>query len=147
MTLVLDTNIVLDLWVFRDPRVAALQAALASGEMTWLATPAMREELACVLSYGQIGARLERACVSAQQVLQAFDAHAKLVDSPPVAPLKCRDPDDQKFVDLALAQGAMLLSKDRELLALRRRLPVANAFSAPAAPPRSGPGAPAASTP
>ena len=145
MTVVLDTNIVLDLWVFRDPRAGRLDAAIANREVTWLATRAMREELACVLSYEQIGARLQRANVTGEQVMQAFDRHATLVDVPPVAALKCRDPDDQKFVDLAVARGATLLSKDRALLALRRKLPVTDAFSAPP-PPRSGPGGPSAST-
>ena len=145
MTVVLDTNIVLDLWVFRDPRVGELDAAIANQAVTWLATPAMREELAAVLSYEQIGARMERANVSGDAVLQAFDRHAKLVDPPAASALKCRDPDDQKFVDLALARGATLLSKDRALLALRRKLRVASAFSAPP-PARSGPGGPSAST-
>jgi predicted nucleic acid-binding protein len=34
----------------------------------------------------------------------------------------CRDTDDQKFIDLAVAQGATLLSKDKHVLALRRKL-------------------------
>jgi len=145
MKLVLDTNVVLDLWVFRDGRVADLQAAMAHREVTCLATPAMREELACVLSYEQIGTWMERARISAPQVLQAFDACMQLVEEPPLAPIRCRDPDDQKFVDLAVAHGAALLSRDRELLALRRKLTVANAFSA-LLPRKTGPAAPSAST-
>ena len=36
--------------------------------------------------------------------------------------LVCRDPTDQIFIDLALAHGpALLLTRDRALLALRRR--------------------------
>ena len=34
----------------------------------------------------------------------------------------CKDPDDQKFIDLALAQRATLYSKDKYVLALRNRL-------------------------
>ena len=35
--------------------------------------------------------------------------------------LDCRDPDDQRFVDLAVAQSARyLLTRDRALLALAR---------------------------
>ena len=145
MKLVLDTNIVLDLFVFQDPRAADLRAAIASGQAQWFASAPMREELACVLSYEQMGAWLERGAISAAQVLRTFDEHATLVAPPPGAGIKCRDPDDQKFVDLAVAHGALLLSKDRELLALRRKLPVASAFSA-LPPPRSGPAAPSAST-
>jgi putative PIN family toxin of toxin-antitoxin system len=128
--LVLDTNIVLDLWVFRDAAAAQLDAALANREVTWLATVAMREELAAVLSYEQIGARMEAANVSASGVLGRFDAHALVVDVPPAAAPKCRDPDDQKFVDLAVAHEATLLSKDAQVLALRRKLSVARTFTA-----------------
>ena len=56
--IVLDTNIVLDVLVFRDPATQPLQQALHSGQRRWIATPAMREELARVLAYPQIAARL-----------------------------------------------------------------------------------------
>src|SRR5206468_3346462 len=61
MKLVVDTNIVLDLFVFCDPAVAALHAAIASKQASWLATQSMREELAAVLSYEPIGARMSAA--------------------------------------------------------------------------------------
>ena len=38
------------------------------------------------------------------------------------APVTCSDADDQKFIDLAVAQRALLLSKDQHLLAMRKRL-------------------------
>ena len=129
MKLVLDTNIVLDLWVFRDAAVAGLGAAIANKEVEWLATGAMRDELAAVLSYEQIGARMDAANVSASVVLERFDAHAVIVPAPVPAAHKCRDPDDQKFVDLAVAHEATLLSKDAQVLALRRKLPVARTFT------------------
>jgi putative PIN family toxin of toxin-antitoxin system len=122
MRLVLDTNIVLDLFVFKDKAVDALRAAIANKEVTWLATGAMREELACVLSYEQIGARLTAAQESAPCVLQVFDAQATLVETPASCVHKCRDADDQKFIDLAVAHGARLISKDKQVLALRRKL-------------------------
>ncbi|HUR88587.1 MAG TPA: putative toxin-antitoxin system toxin component, PIN family [Ramlibacter sp.] len=134
MRLVLDTNIVLDLFVFRDVAVDGLNRALANKEVTWLATAAMRDELASVLSYEQISARMTTPGHSAPLVLAAFDAHAELVDAPPASSIKCRDTDDQKFVDLAAAHDALLLSKDAHLLTLRRKLRVARAFSAPAPP-------------
>lgn len=48
---VIDSNIVLDLFVFGDALALPLKQALVAGELAWLATPAMREELARVLSY------------------------------------------------------------------------------------------------
>ena len=38
---VLDTNIVLDLWLFSDPLSQSLQQALDDGTLQWQATPAM----------------------------------------------------------------------------------------------------------
>ena len=131
MKLVLDTNIVLDLYVFRDGAVAALQAAIVNGDVEWLATAPMREELACVLAYELIGARMQAAQVTAQQVLADFDARARIVEVPAISKATCRDPDDQKFVDLAAAHDATLLSKDKQVLALRRKLAVAKTFTAP----------------
>ena len=122
MKLVLDTNIVLDLWVFRDERVERLHEALANGGVAWLATPAMRDELACVLAYDNIAARMTAVNVSSQHVLEAFDARVQIVDVAPNAKVICRDADDQKFIDLAVAHGARLISKDKKVLALRRKL-------------------------
>jgi predicted nucleic acid-binding protein len=34
----------------------------------------------------------------------------------------CKDPDDQKFIDLAAAHAATLLSKDAQVLTMARRL-------------------------
>jgi predicted nucleic acid-binding protein len=55
-------------------------------------------------------------------VLSKFDRHSERVDVPAKAPLTCRDADDQKFIDLAVAHQATLLSKDRAVLALKKRL-------------------------
>ncbi len=117
--LVLDTNVVLDLLVFRDPRTFALRDALQAWSLRWIATTAMREELQCVLAYPNFLKREPEA----QEVIAAFEAHADVVAAPDgVAPVKCRDTDDQKFIDLAVAHGALLLSKDKEVLRLARKL-------------------------
>ena len=56
--LVLDTNIVLDAFVFSDPAALPLRAGLEDGSLQWIATPDMRVELARVLGYPQIVPRL-----------------------------------------------------------------------------------------
>jgi len=122
MRLVLDTNIVLDLFVFKDKAAEALKTAITNKEVTWLATDAMRDELACVLAYEQMNARLAAAQESAPSVLEMFDTHATIVATAKPCIHKCRDEDDQKFIDLAVAHGARLLSKDKAVLALRRKL-------------------------
>ena len=119
---VVDTNIVLDLFVFTDAAAGPLRGALQAGRLRWLATPAMREELERVLAYPQIARRLGFYRLDASGVLGQFDAQAQTAQVPPKAPVTCADPDDQKFIDLAVAHGAWLLSKDQAVLSMRKRL-------------------------
>lgn len=119
---VIDTNWVLDLWVFDDPGARALRLALERGQAHWLACPAMREELERVLDYPAVRKRRESAGLVVAQVLARFDGTAHQVPAPPPCGVKCRDRDDQVFVDLAVQHRATLLSKDAQVLALQRRL-------------------------
>ena len=119
---VLDTNIVLDVFVFNDTASGPLKQALLAGELEWLATQPMREELARVLDYPQIIPRLNFYQLTAEAVLAAFDQHARIVEVAPKSPLTCSDADDQKFIDLAIAHQALLLSKDQHVLSMRKRL-------------------------
>jgi putative PIN family toxin of toxin-antitoxin system len=122
MQLVLDTNVVLDLLVFGDPGARLVAEGLQQGALRWLATPAMREELARVLAYPKLAARVAFHGRDPAAVLQEFDRQAALVDVPDKAPVTCGDPDDQKFIDLAVAHRCPLVSKDREVLRMRKRL-------------------------
>lgn len=117
---VIDTNVVLDLFVFDDPTCAVWHVALREGRASWLASEAMRDELQRVLDYPHIARRLAPAGPDA--VLEAFDRHTRRVEPAPKAAFTCRDPDDQRFIDLAVAHHALLLSKDAQVLALARRL-------------------------
>jgi putative PIN family toxin of toxin-antitoxin system len=119
---VLDTNIVLDTFVFSDEAALPLRAALRDGGLQWIADAAMREELARVLGYPQIVPRLAYYALDAGEVLAAFDHHARVLPAAPRAQVICKDPDDQKFIDLAVAHRALLLSKDQAVLRLARRL-------------------------
>lgn len=121
--IVIDTNIVLDLLVFDDPTWVALKAALEAGTLDWIATPSMRVELERVLGYPLIARRLAKDMRAPGEVLARFDAQSRTVDAVPArAPFVCKDPDDQVFIDLAVAHRARLLSKDKLVLALRKRL-------------------------
>ena len=82
----------------------------------------MREELSRVLRYEHVLRLCEKRGVQAEELLRRFDELALLCPVAPKAPYTCKDPDDQKFIDLALAQRATLYSKDKYVLALRNRL-------------------------
>jgi putative PIN family toxin of toxin-antitoxin system len=120
--IVLDTNIVLDLFVFNDPATQRLKQALASNKIQWLSTQGMRDELERVLSYPKIKTRMALTELDTDEVLQQFDTQARLVDVAPKASVSCRDPDDQKFIDLAVLHKAVLMSKDRAVLYMKKRL-------------------------
>ena len=120
--LVIDTNLALDLLVFQDARVAELRDALAADSVRWCVTPAMRAELERVLDYPRIAPRLIASALRADEVLSTFDRWTVVVGAPPPAPVRCRDPDDQIFIDLAVQLRARLLSKDACVLGLARRL-------------------------
>ena len=121
-SVVLDTNVVLDWLVFRNPASVELAAHIESGRLRWLVSTDFRDELAHVLGRG-IGAVFSPDLPS---LWSTWDRLAVPVEPRPPcgagSRLRCTDPDDQKFIDLALAHGARwLLSRDRAVLKLGRR--------------------------
>ena len=120
--LVLDTNVVLDLLVFRDPAAVPLDDGRPAARLRWIATAAMRDELQRVLGYAPVARRLEAASLTPEHVLGDFDARSQRVEIAGRAAVTCADPDDQCFVDLAVQHGCTLLSKDAAVLALAGRL-------------------------
>jgi uncharacterized protein len=127
---VLDTNVCLDLWLFDQPSVAPLRAALDAQRLHPIATTATRDELAHVLARraALTGPATCRwlAQTSAQKVLQRWcDAHGMplMPDCLPLTTPQCTDPDDQKFIDLAIHQRVdALLTRDKAVQKLARRL-------------------------
>jgi predicted nucleic acid-binding protein len=150
--LVLDTNVWLDWLVFDEPALAPLRAAHAAGRVEVVMDEACEAELSSVLAYDlgkhTIGAEAQATCIercrqiarridatvgetaaAATSVATAASAGAE-AGAGPRAPSasslpRCRDPHDQKFLELALAaQADVLVTKDRALLELaRRKLP------------------------
>ena len=119
---VLDTNIVLDLWLYQDPATPALREALENKTVQWLATPVMRDELERVLAYAHIVQRLALSQLKAEDILAHFDAHAQLMPIAAKAMFVCKDGDDQKFIDLAAQHQTQLISKDKAVLTMRNRM-------------------------
>ena len=117
---VVDTNAWLDLLLFNDLRAQPLWQALQGGRLRAVATQPMLDELADVLTRPFIA----DWPVAAEEVLARAQALCCIVEAVPTpdrpAP-RCRDPDDQKFIDLAWAWPAdWLISRDRALLTLAR---------------------------
>lgn len=118
---VIDTNVLLDWLVFEDPSASPVAAVLRAGEMRWIATQPMLDELADVLQRAGFERWQMRAATAMSRALQECErvAHPPV---PPAIQLHCTDPDDQKFIDLALTHPARwLLSRDKALLRLARK--------------------------
>jgi predicted nucleic acid-binding protein len=127
MNVVLDTNVWLDWLVFDDPSTRSLHTAALSGGLVLLASAATRAEWLDVIERSVFG--LERQARDA--VVAVYERHAILRELPPALgsagsgragpALVCRDPDDQKFLELAVASEApFLVTRDRALLDLAR---------------------------
>jgi putative PIN family toxin of toxin-antitoxin system len=118
--LVLDTNTVLALWLFRDPALARLGTLAGAGRLTLLTRGDALEELRRVLAYRQFALdATTQAALLADYRLRA----TRLPDAAPTPlPLPpCRDPDDQKFLEIARDGAALaLLTRDKALLRLAR---------------------------
>jgi putative PIN family toxin of toxin-antitoxin system len=113
--IVVDTNVWLDWLVFADPGVDWLKQAVRSGRFELLSCPRARDELIDVLARPLIARRI----ADLEATVREHDALIVLAATPEPCDLACSDPDDQVFLDLAVARRARgLLTKDRALLAL-----------------------------
>ena len=107
--------------------VGLLWICLWKGRLRWLGVPAAlavslwpRPSMpdVWIAADGANGAYRQ----GAQAVLAAFDQRVTPVAAAPRAPYVCKDADDQKFIDLAVAHQATLISKDAAVLCMARRL-------------------------
>ena len=116
--LVLDTNVLLDLWLFDEPSTRPLRAAIESGAVVALRSAECDAEFAEVIGREQFG--LDEAARLA--VLARWRQCSAPITAVAPAPLTCSDVDDQKFLDAAFGAGAdLLLTRDKALLGLARR--------------------------
>jgi uncharacterized protein len=120
ISLVLDTNVVLDWLVFHDPSAEPLAQALHAGRARWCVCTRMLNELNEVLQRPF----LQPWHPDDTAIRTAIERHASHHEDPasPSPPaLQCADGDDQVFIDLALQiHATALLSRDRAVLRLAR---------------------------
>lgn len=129
---VIDTNVCLDLFVFRDPRWAALMTALQDGVVQAVTRGDCRLEWQMVLHYTHLPITdATRPGINAE-----FDALITCLAPEALTPRTdirlplCTDRDDQKFLELALgAHAVTLITKDKALLKLARKTAKAGLFA------------------
>jgi putative PIN family toxin of toxin-antitoxin system len=125
---ILDTNIVLDCLVFRDPWTRDLIDALEARRVHALVHPLTLDELQRVLTYPQF--RLDAA--QQAEVMDRYLGMTTSVGTPegfsredlllPTGFPRCRDRDDEVFLALAYhARADGLVTKDRAVLKLRKK--------------------------
>ena len=127
--LVLDTNAALDWLMFRDRQFECIAAAIEARQLQLFTDDACPAELHRVLQYTKFGLDEARRA----ELATKYRAHVMLQSSEgndgPIlrAPLPvCSDPDDQKFIELAHRTQAILVTKDKALLRLRRAAKAVN---------------------
>ena len=117
---VLDTNILLDIFVFNDERAVDLKQAILEQSIQVVASQKTLEELTDVLSRPLF--KLDEESQAA--ILVQWKSIAHQVDDSNLAPApwKCQDADDQIFLDLAYQlRPAILISKDNAVLQIASR--------------------------
>ncbi len=128
LRVVLDTNVLVSLFVFADSRFLPLRTRLESGNWLALTNERCVAEFRRVLAYPMfsLDAAGQEAALSAYAAL----AHRVTATPSPTQPLPlCSDPDDQKFLELARDGGAdCLITSDKALLKLARRQRLAHLF-------------------
>lgn len=125
---VLDTHVWMECLHWRDPKAAPLARALREGDLVAALSEDSLMELAGVLSRPTFGAQegdvlavLERATAGARWCTpEALAAAAGELEARCV---RCRDPEDQKFLALTRAAGAAILfTRDRLLTKAAKKL-------------------------
>jgi putative PIN family toxin of toxin-antitoxin system len=116
--LVLDTNVILDLLVFKDPVAEPIRQLLDAKLVDAVRSEESMLELIDVIQRPAFKLSREEQ----ERILQIWESSARLMENEAIepAPFTCRDPDDQVFINMAYSlRPALLLSKDLLVLELR----------------------------
>ena len=113
---VLDTHIWLEWLLWRSPRLEPLRVKHAAGHLQILHSTETLAEWRRVLGYPQFAQtadQIEALCLEFTELTQACELMADTARSH--LP-KCRDPDDQKFLELSVVGRAKwLITRDKKL--------------------------------
>lgn len=113
---VLDTNVLMDLWVFKDRKVSPIAKALEDGSIQLIGHAETFCELADVLSRKMFNLSDDEH----KNILNLWIKNSQIINAPLPEERFCRDGDDDKFFALArLSQAMYLVSKDKKVLKAR----------------------------
>lgn len=119
---VLDTNVLVSLYVFVDSRFAPLRARIDSGEWQAITNAACFGEFRRVLGYPLFALTQQQQADALAAYAARVIHHDGLLPAAAVPLPRCKDRDDQKFLELARDSGAnWLVTADKDLLRLARR--------------------------
>lgn len=112
---VFDTNTVVSALLFATGRLSWLQPHWKSGECIAIVSPGSAAELQRVLKYPKFHLTSDERI----DLLGDYLPFCEIVDSVDECPVKCRDPRDQVFLNLAFSAAAnVLVTGDSDLLVL-----------------------------
>jgi putative PIN family toxin of toxin-antitoxin system len=121
---VFDTNVLVSAVLFREGRLSWLRDAWKSRRLVPVLDRACIDELLRVLAYP----KFDLSPQDVKVLLEDLVPFSELVESRPIldtALPECRDPDDQKFLALAVASKVdVLVTGDGALLELAGTVPV-----------------------
>ena len=120
ITVVFDTNVLLDLFVFNDFRALHLKQALIEKRIDAVASPQTLEEFVDVIARPLFC--LDKS--NQNLIWEQWHTLSRVLNDSELmrAPWQCQDPDDQVFLDIAFTvKPCVLMSKDNEVLKLANR--------------------------
>ncbi len=127
LTIVLDTNVCLDLFAFKDPRWELIMAGLKNKTLIASTRADCRDEWLAVLHYPH----LPVTDVTRHGIVSIFDEliEVRTFNSRSIRLPVCSDKDDQKFLEFARdAELDFLITKDKALLKLARKIQALGLF-------------------
>ena len=116
---IFDTNLLLDFFVFKDPKTSVLWEAAKERKFRTATCEGAVAEIEDVLKRPQFKISAEQL----ESIREEFLSVAEILPITTEAKARCKDPLDQKFIDLTLScTPALLISKDKIVLRCARHL-------------------------
>ena len=112
-TVIFDTNLLLDFFVFHNQETSVLWTAAKERKFKTVTCEGAVAELEDVLKRPQFKISAEQL----ESIREEFLSVAEILPITTEAKARCKDPLDQKFIDLTLScSPALLISKDKLVL-------------------------------